>query len=83
MRDDKVFLTPLQAQALLPDKEEIHVYANPAPSVLLGADWSRQEVIKEIADAEEREVTGPIAQKAGYGLSVLGKYGRWFIQTKP
>ena len=82
MSEDRQFLTIREAIALLDDGDEIHVFCNPQAGTLLGADWSRKEVLDAIEKASFREVTGPMAQKVNHGLAIANEHGQWFIKTK-
>ena len=69
---NKIFLTAQQAIELLPDGETIHTFLN-SPMTLIGADWSRDDVIKKIQSSDYREVTGPGARGLKHGLCVYNK----------
>lgn len=72
--DDRFIITPQQAEALLPDGDEIHTFRD--GGILIGADWSRAEIITCFAKAKEIEIGGdgcrrmrhPIAVWEGDGL---------------
>lgn len=73
IQGDRVFLTFDEAVALLPDKERVHTFTNPAPGVLCGADWDREEILalmRSCPDAECAEVTGAQAQAVGHGIVI-------------
>lgn len=67
----KLFLTSEQAIELLPDGETIHTFLY--SSILIGADWDRDDVIKKIQSSDYREVTGPYARELKHGLCVYNK----------
>lgn len=71
--ENRVELTPEQAIALLPEGETVHTFRNPGVGMMLGADWKRAEVEREIRDAERRELAGEIATSMGHGLVVFPK----------
>jgi hypothetical protein len=68
-----VFLTFEEAVSLLPTGDTIHTFTNPGMGLLVGADWTRDEVLdllRSCPDAECAEVTGPQAQAMQHGLAV-------------
>lgn len=68
-----VTLTPEEALALLPEGEYVHTFRNPGAGMMIGADWRRDEVEREIRDAERRELAGQVATDMGHGLVVFRK----------
>lgn len=81
--EQKVLLTPAEAIALLAEGEEVHAFVNPQASVLLGADWSREDAVAYINAADSRELAGPAATRMKHGLAVHGNRGLVFFATKP
>ncbi len=79
MAEKREFLTVEQALAVLPEGDEIHVFSNPSGGVLVGADWRRADVEKEIRGAKVREIGGPASVGMGHGL-VLDEH--WFVATR-
>jgi hypothetical protein len=65
------FLTVDEAISILPDGDSIHTFRDAA--VLIGADWSRKDIIDAIQKSELREITGPGARGSGHGLAVYPK----------
>ena len=47
MKDERVFLSPEQAIALLPEGDEIHTFRQGGATCLLGAGMSRKNIIAE------------------------------------
>ena len=78
--DERVFLTPEQAIALLPDGEYVHTFRNPA-GILLGADHDRATLEVAIRDAKTRELAGPMATSMKHGLLIMDDVGYLFIAT--
>lgn len=77
---DRVIVPFEEAVKRLPDKAEIHTFRNPAASILVGADWSREEVIAAMRKHQVEE-TGPGASKMNHGLAFRDA-GRWvFVET--
>ena len=75
-------LTVEQALAMLPDGDEIHTFRQPAVSVMVGADWERDELAEAIRSADRRVLTGEMATGMGHGMAIWS--GGWlFIETRP
>lgn len=78
-------VTKEEAIALLPDGEDIHTILNPPGGMLLGADWSRAEALKELEAATVIKLSGEMARDMGQGLAFLrdlGKGKEWiFVAT--
>lgn len=64
MNDDQVILSADEAIAMLPDSDTIHTFRQPAPGMLVGADWSRDEMIAHIG-FHGTELAGPTATEVG------------------
>jgi 2-keto-3-deoxy-galactonokinase len=75
-----MYLTYEQAVALLPDGEAVHVFMNPGVNILVGADWSRAEVL-ELLRGYRPELSGAQATALGHGLVVLRGGEPAFIAT--
>ena len=65
----KKFLTAEQAISLLPEGDEIHTFYN-MPFGILGADWSRQDVIDKLKGSDKIEITGEMARNMKHGIAV-------------
>lgn len=70
-----------QAVSMLKDDAMIHTFVNPAPDILIGADWERASVLKKFKESPP-ELSGPSATKSGHGLCVWDKDHWVFIETK-
>lgn len=57
MKDDKVILTPEQAEALLPAGEYVHNFSNP-DGMLVGVDYDRADAVKALKAAKQIELGG-------------------------
>ncbi len=57
-KDDKVILTPEEAEALLPEGKYIHNFANPGVGMMIGCDYERPDAIKALRDAKQLELGG-------------------------
>lgn len=80
--DKKQPLTKEEAIAMLPDGDSIHTFRNPAPSVLVGADWEREEILKAI-NKYDFELTGEAASAMDHGMAFKDEYGWCFVETRP
>ena len=79
------YITADEAISLLPDKSEIHTFIN-TPRTLLGADWSREDVIERINTADKIEIAGEQARSMGHGLAVYDDSAKYqsdilFVET--
>lgn len=81
MIGERVFLTPEQAIAMLPEGDEIHTFVNPA-GMLVGADWSRTSIEKAIRETDRRELAGSLATGMGHGLLINDGGRLVFIATR-
>jgi hypothetical protein len=79
--EERVVLTVEQAVAMLPDGDSIHTFLDGV--ALIGADWSREEILEGFNTAESIELAGPTATSMGHGLVFLDNRGIWvFVETK-
>lgn len=81
----KIYITKEQAESLLPDNDNIHTFYNFAWG-LMGADWSRNDILDKIEKSDLIELTGESARKMGHGICVYDKSTQFqsdilFIQT--
>jgi hypothetical protein len=74
-------LTYDEAVAMLPDGDAIHTFLNPA-GILIGADWSRNQVLSLLASTDRCEVAGPQAAERGHGLVAWDDDRPVFIATR-
>ena len=80
----KTYLTKEQAISVLPEGETVHTF-NPGFE-LVGADWSREDIIDKIQRSDVLALTGEIARSVGHGMCAYNKNTRWpsnilFIET--
>ena len=68
----KRFITAEQAISVLPDCEDIHTLLD-ANFGLVGADWTREKIIKKLECADYIELTGTIARAMGHGICIYDK----------
>jgi hypothetical protein len=80
--DEREPLTFEQAEAMLPDGDTIHTYTNPAPFVLVGADWARAQVLAAIRKYGAQKA-GPVASASGHALCIDRTGGWVFVETRP
>lgn len=78
--DGRTFLTAKQAIAMLPEGDYVHTFRD-GIGMLIGADWSRKDLIKAIKKAKP-ELAGEMATNMKHGLVIFDDHGPLFIQTK-
>lgn len=72
-------LTQAEAESILKPGDYVHCFMNPG-AILLGADWSREKALTEIARGP-CQLAGPQAMALGHGL-VVGKSPHYrFFET--
>lgn len=80
----KIFLTAAQAESVLPDSEVIHTFLNPGFE-LLGADWSREDLLTKLQSAQRIEICGSNAKNLGHGICTYNENDSYsdvlFIET--
>lgn len=70
MEQERKYLTPEQAIACLNEGDQIHTFLNPG-NILLGADWSREEVIETLQNHPDKiEIGGDQCRAMKHGLVV-------------
>jgi hypothetical protein len=77
---DRVMLRHEDAVSMLPDGESVHTFRN-AGSILVGADWDRDELITHMA-MHSVEQAGPAATAMKHGMVLQDRHGWLFIATK-
>jgi hypothetical protein len=80
MSDERELIDFDAAVALLPDRETVHTFRG-GGMMLIGADWPRDRLLAAMREAKEIQVTGPQAQRMGYGLAIDHE-GWLFIETR-
>lgn len=66
---------------MLPDGEYIHTFMS-TPGTLLGADWTRGEVVEEI-ETSRCEIGGELCRSMGHGLVIwLNGVEPVFVETR-
>lgn len=80
-RTDRIYITAEQAISALSNDESIHTFRNPR-GMLIGADWSREELVKALQEAgpESIEIGGESCMKMDHGL-ILHSGGPLFIES--
>lgn len=81
----KTYITIEQAISVLPDRDSVHTFYNPGFG-LMGADWSRDDVVDKLRSSDIIELTGPAARGMGHGMCAYSKdtkrqSGILFIET--
>ena len=77
-------LTKKEAIGLLPEGESVHTFVT--GGFLVGADWSRDDVIEKINEAEKVELSGPFARGMGHGMVIFPPNAKYqsdllFVET--
>ena len=82
----KYYLNYDEAVSLLPNGEDIHTFYN-ASFGLMGADWSREDILKKLKETDiVIELTGEQARAMKHGMCAYSKNAKWqseilFIET--
>ena len=82
---NKRYITADEAIALLPEGEDIHTFIQ-SGIALLGADWSREDIIELIRKSDCLELTGTMARQSEHGLAIYNHDAKLmsdvlFVQT--
>lgn len=78
MMDDKLIITPAEAEALLIDgAETVHNYANPAAGFMIGVDYERAHAIQAFDAAHQIEIGGPGCKASKHPIVVWDKPNRY------
>lgn len=83
MNEKRIPMAPVtleQATAMLPDGEYIHTFMR-APGMLLGADMSREKILKYFAE-NGVELSGPLMTAMKHGLVYLDDGKPIFVATR-
>ena len=71
MSNERIWLTKDQALSMLGEGETIHTFRTPGTGLMVGCDWSRQNIISAIEDEDnDCELGGPMCQRMNHGLIV-------------
>lgn len=81
----KCIITVDQAISVLPDGDAVHTFYN-AVFGLVGADWSRDDILDKLRSSDIIELTGTVARGMGHGICAYNKYAKCqsdilFIET--
>jgi hypothetical protein len=81
----KQYITYEEAVSLLPDGEYVHTFYN-CSFGLLGADWSKEEILNKLRNSEVIQLTGNHARAMNHGMCAYNKDTKWhseilFIET--
>jgi len=82
MKQEKIFLTAEQAIGLLSNEEDIHTFRS-WTGILIGADWSRNELIRSFQSAgnEDIQIGGDQCKAMGHGLVLFTGNDPLFIEV--
>lgn len=81
MEDEKEFITFEEAVKMLPDGDAVHTFRSPAPGLMIGADWSREDLLEKMKKAG-LELSGTAATAMKHGIALIDDQGPLFIATK-
>lgn len=81
----KQYVTAEQAISVLPDGDAVHTFYN-AVFGLVGADWSRDDILDKLRSSDIIELTGPGARGMGHGICAYNKDAKYqsnilFVET--
>lgn len=68
----KTYITIEQAISVLPDGDFVHTFYNTGFG-LVGADWSRYDILDKLRSCDIIELTGPAARGMGHGICAYDK----------
>lgn len=76
-----------EAVSLLPNRESIHTFYNPSFG-LVGADWSREDLLDKLKKSDTIELCGENAREIGHGIAAYNQKSQrqmdiLFIETDP
>lgn len=85
MANEKRYITYEEAVSLLPDGDYVHTFYNGLFG-LLGADWSREEILDKLRKSEVIELTESQARAMKHGMCAYNKDTKYhsdilFIET--
>lgn len=81
----KTYITIEQAISVLPDGDTVHTFYN-SRFGLVGADWSRDDILDRLRGCDIIELTGPATRGMGHGICAYNKNAKYqgdilFIET--
>lgn len=81
----KTYITPEEAISVLPESDSIHTFRNNG-FTLIGADWSRDDIVNEFNSGNVIELTGPAARGTNHGICTYPQDAKYqsdilFIET--
>ena len=69
-----------KAVAMLPESDTIHTFVNPGASMLIGADWSRKQVLETFKKFTP-ELSGKEASSMKHGIVIWDGKKHVFFET--
>jgi hypothetical protein len=82
MTEERDILTAHDAMTLIGPGDPVHVLVNPAGGVLVGADWTRAEILRLLDEAEVVELGGPECRRIEHPVVATRRGERYFIAAK-
>lgn len=79
---DRLFITKKQAIGLLPKGKQVHTFVNPN-GMLIGADWSKKELIEKINNSKDNdlEIGGETCKGLKHALIMHSDNRVLFVET--
>lgn len=82
---DRRYLTYDEAVSILPDGEYVHTFINGGFG-LIGADWSREDILDKLSKSDVIELTGKQARSMNHGMAAYNNDAKYqsdilFIET--
>lgn len=79
------YITYEEAVSVLAEGDAIHTFYNTGFG-LVGADWSREDILDKLRRSEVIELTGETARSMGHGICAYNKNTKWqseilFVET--
>lgn len=69
-KDDKIILTPAEAESLLAEGETVHNFVNPGMNLLVGCDFDRKAAIERLQNALQIEIGGEQCKRMKHAIVV-------------
>ena len=79
--DDKIIMTPAEAESLLQDGNSIHNFISTTTGMLIGCDYDRADAIEAFRKASVIELAGDNARSFKHPIAVWGARGVSFFEA--
>lgn len=78
----EINLSVEDAIAMLPEGDCVHTFRNPVAGMMIGANWTRENMIKAITESDYRRLAGPEAKAMKHGLAINEDGRLLFVETR-